>query len=88
MSHPAGNPTPLSGKPPAQSVNLGPQSVNLLHRLIRRLRHWRAMAAEDLAALLQRNRNYVTNRLEMTILDQPNLPQQQYRATVPPEERA
>ena len=94
----SGNPTPLSGKPPAQSVNLGPQSVNLLHRFIRRLCHWRAMSTEDLAALLQRNRNCVTNRLvtpmlkagrlEMTIPEQPNHPQQQYRATVPPEERA
>ena len=65
-----------------------------MEEIVWQLCTWRALATEDLAALLDRNRNYVTNRLltpmlrsgrlEMTIPNQPNHPQQQYRAVVPP----
>jgi DNA-directed RNA polymerase specialized sigma24 family protein len=61
-----------------------------LEEIVWQLCHWQALSAEDLAALLGRNRNYVTNRLvtpmlrsrrlEMTIPNQPNHPLQQYRA--------
>lgn len=69
-----------------------------MEELVWRLCHWRSLATDELAQLLGRNRNYVTNRfltpmlrasrLEMTIPDQPNHPQQQYRAAVPPENRS
>ena len=61
--------------------------------MVWRLCAWRAFSTEHLATLLQRNRNYVTNRLitpmlragrlAMTIPDQPNHPQQQYRSADP-----
>ena len=69
-----------------------------MEELVWRLCNWHASSAEELAKLLRRGRKYVQDRLltpmlkagrlEMTIPDQPNHPQQQYRATVPPEERA
>jgi ATP-dependent DNA helicase RecG len=67
----------------------------VIEALTWRLCAWRALSTEDLATLLDRNRKYVfdrlvkpmlrAGRLTMTIPDQPNHPQQQYRATVPPE---
>ncbi len=58
--------------------------------LVWQLCAWKALATDELAALLNRNRTYVTNRLvtpmlragrlEMTIPDQPNHPDQRYRA--------
>ena len=94
--------TTLPGLPPELANSLGTLKKRVsqpeMEELVWRICHWRAMSTEDLAGLLQRNRNYVTNRLvtpmlkagrlEMTIPEQPNHPQQQYRATVPPEERA
>jgi len=63
--------------------------------LVLRLCAWRALSTDELASLLQRNRNYITNhlitpllrsrKLVMTIPDQPNHPEQKYRAAVPPE---
>ncbi len=67
-----------------------------LAALVLRLCANRAFSADDLATLLHRNRNYIQDRLitpllrqgqiAMTIPDQPNHPQQAYRATVPPAE--
>ena len=66
-----------------------------LEDLVWRLCHWQSIGAEDLARLLRRERKYVqdrlltpmlrSGRLELTLPDQPNHPQQQYRAAVPPE---
>ncbi len=58
--------------------------------LVWRLCAWKEFSTEELAQLLQRNRNYVQDRLitpmlragrlEMTIPDQPNHPEQRYRS--------
>ncbi|MFZ5496483.1 MAG: ATP-binding protein [Verrucomicrobiota bacterium] len=63
--------------------------------LVWQLCAWRALSTEELAQFLDRNRNYVTNRLitpmlragrlEMTLPDQPNHPDQRYRALVTPQ---
>ena len=68
-----------------------------LENLVWRVCQWRATAAEDLARLVRRERKYVqdrlltpmlkSGRLELTLPDQPNHPQQQYRAAVRPEDR-
>lgn len=60
--------------------------------LVWKLCAWKVQSTEELAQLLQRNRTYVTNRLitpmlragrlEMTIPDQPNHPDQRYRAII------
>ena len=60
--------------------------------LVWQLCAWRAFSTEELAQLLGRNRNYVTNRLitpmlragrlTMTLPEQPNHPDQRYRALV------
>jgi len=65
-----------------------------MEALVSQLCLWRDLSAEDLAILLDRNRDYISTRLltpmlrsgvlKMTIPDQPNHPQQRYRAVVPP----
>ncbi|MBL9219694.1 MAG: putative DNA binding domain-containing protein [Opitutaceae bacterium] len=60
--------------------------------LVWQLSAWKALSTDELATLLGRNRTYVTNRLvtpmlragrlAMTIPDQPNHPDQRYRAVV------
>ena len=70
-----------------------PEMEDLVWELCR----WRPLSTEELADLLGRNRNYVTNRLltsmlrsgrlVMTIPAHPKHPEQQYRAAVTPEER-
>jgi len=64
-----------------------------LEDLVWRLCEWRATGAEELARLMRRERKYVqdriltpmlkSGRLELTLPDQPNHPQQRYRAAVP-----
>jgi ATP-dependent DNA helicase RecG len=70
----------------------------ILENLVVRLCAWQPLATDDLAALLYRNRKYVldrlvtpmlkTGRLAMTIPDQPNHPQQKYRAAERTEAQA
>ena len=62
-----------------------------MENLVLRLCHWQPLSKEELAAYLSRNANYVqenlitpllrSGRLVMTMPDQPNHPQQKYRAT-------
>jgi ATP-dependent DNA helicase RecG len=72
-------------------------SQQVIEELAWRLCNWHPMSTENLSILLDRNRKYVfdrlvrpmlrARRLEMTIPGQPNHPEQQYRATLPPENR-
>jgi ATP-dependent DNA helicase RecG len=67
-----------------------------MEALVLKLCLWRDLSTEDLAKLLDRNRIYISNRLltpmlrtgalKMTIPDQPNHPQQRYRAVAPPDQ--
>lgn len=70
----------------------------MMEDLVWRLCNWRGCSADELARWLQRERKYVQDRLltpmlkahklELAYPDQPNHPQQQYRAAVSPEERS
>lgn len=70
-------------------------SQDVLEQLVWDLCNWQPLGSEDIARLLNRDRNYVQDRLltpmlkagrlEMTLPDQPNHPQQQYRAAVHPQ---
>lgn len=69
---------------------------DVIRRAIRALCAWRPLSADDLATLLDHTRIHLVNEhirpmlqegeLQRTIPDQPNHPQQQYRAAGPPEE--
>lgn len=85
--------------PLAEVVNHLPkkmQNVEVRH-LIVSLCRWRPLSSAELSQVLRRNQTYLLNeflaamviegQLELTIPNQPNHPQQRYRAAVPPEER-
>ncbi len=84
--------------PLAEVVNHLPkkmQKIEVRH-LIVRLCRWRPLSSAELSQLLRRNQTYLLNeflavmvtegQLELTIPDQPNHPQQRYRAAILPEE--
>ncbi|MCU0791971.1 MAG: hypothetical protein MUE42_03785 [Opitutaceae bacterium] len=73
-------------------VNLGKRASRPdMENLVVRLCAWRALNADQLATYLQRTRKHTldglitpllrSGRLAMTLPDQPNHPQQTYRAT-------
>lgn len=69
----------------------------VIRNLIRQLCAWRPLSADELATLLRRTRIHLVNEhirpmvlageIERTLPDQPNHPQQKYRAAAPPEDR-
>lgn len=71
----------------------GRMSQGEMEELIWKICDWQATSAENLALLLQRDRKYIqdrlitpmlqSNRLEMTIPDRPNHPDQEYRSKKP-----
>ncbi len=92
----SGNPASLSGKLPPELAEaltrLGKRaSRSDMEALVVRLCAWQPLSAEQVATLLQRTRKHALDsvitpllragRLAMTIPEQPNHPQQTYRAT-------
>lgn len=89
---------PLPGLPPDLERDLSSLKARMpqpaMEDLTWRLCAWRELSTEELAQLLRRNRNYVQDRLitpmlragrlAMTMPDQPNHPEQRYRATAAP----